>query len=284
MVHRPEWLAHTELQDPEVSAAMAHVDFDQPNIARIYDYLLGGSTHFAVDREVGGELVRLFPEQSEYATFARAFLGRAVRTLVTEYGIDQFLDLGSGIPTVGNVHEIAHQANPHARVAYVDWETIAVSHSRRLLGDDEHRVTVTQADVAAPESVLAAPGVAGLLDFSRPIAVIAVGILDIIHTPHTQGLLNRYRAACAAGSALVLSHEAQLAASDEQIAGLREQFARTSTPDLRLRTRDEVAQLLDGASLLQPGVVPTAAWRPERPVTEHEAARSNAYAAVGLLH
>lgn len=196
MVHKPEWLSHTEFQDPEGDEGLAHADFDQPNIARIYDYYLGGAANFAVDRALADRTLETVPRELDYCRANRAFLARAVRTLVTEYGIDQFLDLGSGIPTVGNVHEIAHRENPHARVAYVEWEDIAAHHARRLLGEHETRVTMTKADVCDPANVLSASGVSGLLDFTRPVAVLALGILDIAHEPDGAGLVRRYRDAC----------------------------------------------------------------------------------------
>ena len=259
------------------------VDWTTPNIARIYDYHLGGHANFAVDREVGDAWARIAPDQLAYCRANRGFLWRAVRTLVDEAGIDQFLDLGSGVPTVGNVHEIAQQRNPAARVAYVDVEPIAVSHARQLLGPDEQRVTVTRADVCQPETVLAAPAVAGLLDFSRPVAVLALGILDIVPTADGAGLMSQYRDSCAAGSALAVSNGAQLTLTPDQIRDIHALMSDSSTPTGHWRTHEEVADLLPGYQLLDPGVVPTAAWRPDEPITEAEAARSNAYAAVGIL-
>ncbi|SFE32376.1 S-adenosyl methyltransferase [Actinopolyspora alba] len=269
--------------DAESASQIEHANLDQPNIARMYDYHLGGSANFAIDRTVAERALRLVPTERDYCWANRAFLGRAVRTLVTEHGIDQFLDLGSGVPTVGNVHEIAHQHEPSARVAYVDWEPVACHHARHLLGAEEHRVTVTEADVCEPETVLNAAGVAGLLDFTRPIAVLAFGILDILPTTDGAGLVSRYREACAAGSALALSNNAQLSRTDEEVAALHSLLADTSTPNLYLRTSEEVAALLPGYELLVPGVVPASLWRPDRYVTEEEARRGNVYGAVGIL-
>lgn len=262
---------------------VSDVDTNTPNIARIYDYHLGGHANFAVDREVGDEWARIAPDQLAYCRHNRGFLWRAVRTLATEHGIDQFLDLGSGVPTVGNVHEIAHALNPDARVAYVDVEPIAVSHARQLLGAAEQHISVTHADVTEPEAVLTAPGVAELLDFSRPIGVLALGILDIIPTADGAGLMSHYRDACPAGSALAVSNGAQLTLTPEQIQAIHALMSDSSTPSGHWRTREQVAELLAGYELLEPGVVPTAAWRPSEPVREADAARSNAYAAVGLL-
>ncbi len=257
------------------------VDLDTPNIARMYDYFLGGAAHFAVDRQAAEELLAVFPGNTDWARINRAFLGRAVREL-SRRGIDQFLDLGSGIPTKGNVHEIAQQHDPHARVAYVDIEPVAVSHASHLLRENSH-VTVTQADIREPEAVLSAPGVAGLLDFTRPVAVLAVAVLDIIAVDDPAELVAAYQRACTPGSAFVLSHGAQLQASDVEWAGAKEVFRETTTPHPQVRTCGEIAELCAGYTLIEPGLVPSAQWRPERPVSEEEAARSNGYAAVGVL-
>ncbi|WP_017972374.1 SAM-dependent methyltransferase [Actinopolyspora halophila] len=259
---------------------LSGVDVGTPNIARMYDYFLGGGAHFGVDRQAAEELLTVFPGNTDWARINRAFLGRAVREL-SRRGIDQFLDLGSGIPTKGNVHEIAQQANPHARVAYVDIEPVAVSHANQLL-QDSTQTTITQADIRQPEAVLTAPGVARLLDFTRPVAVLAVAILDIIDADPA-ALVASYRRACVPGSYLVLSHSAPLQASAEEWTGAQKAFETTSTPSLHLRTRDEIAALLQGYTLLDPGLVPSAQWRPDEEVTDAEAARSNGYAAVGVL-
>lgn len=276
--HDPHVPLHNPLEH------VTEVDTNTPNIARIYDYHLGGHANFAVDRAAGDELAQAFPDQLAYCRANRGFLWRAVRTLVTEHDIDQFLDLGSGVPTVGNVHEIAHAHNPTARVAYVDVEPIAIAHARQLLGPDEQRVTSTEADVCDPASVLAAPGVAGLLDFTRPVAVLALGILDIIPTTNAASLTAAYRNACITGSALAVSNSTHLTGTAQQAQQAQDVFARTTTPQVHMRTREQVAALLPGYHLLEPGVVPTATWRPDEPITEAEADRSNAYAAVGLRH
>src|SRR5699024_5512546 len=169
-----------------------------------------------------------------------------------------------------------------ARVAYVDIEPVAVHHGRQMLRDDS-LVTVTQADIREPNTVLQAPGVAGLLDFTRPVGVLMVAILDIIDTADPSELLAAYRDACVPGSALVLSHGAPLRVTEQEWSGARDVFARTTTPHTHTRTRDEIAALLNGYTMLEPGLVPSAQWRPEQPVQDDEAAASNGYAAVGVL-
>ncbi|GAB2736060.1 SAM-dependent methyltransferase [Salinifilum aidingensis] len=266
--------------EPVDPSALPEVDTSTPNIARMYDHLLGGSANLPVDREAVAQLLAAFPGNRAWVQINRAFLLRAVRALC-DRGIDQFLDLGSGIPTEGNVHDIAAAADPAARVAYVDIDPTAVAHARHLLQDASH-VTVTRADLREPRSVLQAPGVSGLLDFTRPVAVLAVAVLDIVEADPT-ALLATYRAACAPGSALVVSHSADLELTDAERDGAQQVFSRTSTPQLHLRDRDEIAALFTDYTLLEPGVVPSAAWRPDAPVSDAQARRSNSYAAVGVL-
>lgn len=167
-------------------------------------------------------------------------------------------------------------------MAYVDGELIAVTYSRRMLGDNP-RVTVTQTDIRDPATVLSAPGVAGSLDWNRPVAVLLLATLDILAPADAGALVAAYRDASAPGSALVLTNGAQLGHSDADVARYRNLLERTSTPHLRLRTHDEMVELLDGYALLHPGVVPTPLWRPDHPVTTEDAAAANAYAAVGVL-
>ena len=260
------------------------MNIDQPSIARIYDYTLGGMANFAVDREVADEFIRLCPWQVTYARENRDFLRRAVASLV-DAGIDQFLDLGSGIPTVGNVHEIAHRSEPTASVAYVDIDPVAVQLARGLLdaAGAPEGVTATDVDMRDPGAVLAAPGVADLIDFSRPVGVLMLGILDIIDHPDPAALVAAYRDACPSGSALVISNGAQLSMTDEQRLIAEEMMSQTSTPVLTARTADQVRVMYEGYALWEPGIVPTAGWRPDRPVPEGALGGCNCLCGVGTL-
>lgn len=247
----------------------------------MYDYLLGGAANFAVDREAAEQAASTFPNFRVAVRVNRAFLGRAVRYLV-ERGVDQFLDLGSGIPTVGNVHEIARRYNPTARVAYVDYEPVAVAHARNLLGDDEY-ARVALADIRRPDDVLAAPEVADLLDFSRPIAVLAVAILHFMpDAEEPYRVIAAYRDACAPGSCLALSHGAQVTLTDDQIEAFLAAYARTPTPAV-FRTREQIARFFTGYRPVEPGVVLLPTWHPDRPVGDDEAAESNIYGGIGVL-
>ncbi|MDA3629594.1 SAM-dependent methyltransferase [Saccharopolyspora sp. WRP15-2] len=257
------------------------IDVGGPNAARMYDYYLGGSANFEVDRAAAEVGRAAMPDAETYARANRAFLGRAVRYLCS-VGIDQFLDLGSGIPTKGNVHEIAQGVNPRARVAYVDIESVAVAHSRRMLAQVDG-VTITRADIRRPEVVLSAPGVAGLLDFDRPIAVLAVAILPFVPDDvEAAAVLAAYRQACAPGSYLAISHISQLAASAEQVAAAEQVMARTPTP-VKWRSADRIAPLLDGYEIVPPGLLPVPLWRPDGPVEPEQVVRANAFGAVGVL-
>ena len=260
-----------------------YLDWTTPNMSRIYDYVLGGSANFAADRRVADELLRTWPGERDYALINRAFLARAV-TELCRAGIDQFLDLGSGIPTRGNVHEVAATVRPGTRVAYVDIDPVAVEHARRLVTDaGDPLTTATLADIREPQRVLAAPGVAGLLDFDRPVAVLALAVLDILDTPDPAGLVAAYRDACVPGSALAISNAQPMNITDAELQAVGAIMAETTTPTMVLRSTDELATLFAGYDLLEPGVVPSAAWRPESPVSDEETARSNSLAAVGVL-
>ncbi|HEX9338175.1 MAG TPA: SAM-dependent methyltransferase [Pseudonocardiaceae bacterium] len=256
-------------------------DVTHPNVARMYDYFLGGGANFAADREAADAAETAWPYIRQGARIQRAFLGRAVRFLA-QSGVDQFLDLGSGIPTVGNVHEIAHRHNPAARIAYVDYEPVAV-HAARAMLDGDRRVSVTQVDIRKPDAVLSAPTVADLLDFSRPVAVLAVGILHFLtDADDPAGILAAYRDACPPGSYLAISQASQVSLSDEQVARFLAAYARSNNPAL-WRTVAEIRPFLDGYRLVDPGLVLLPLWRPDIPVSDTHAAESNIYGAVGTL-
>ncbi|GAA4855555.1 SAM-dependent methyltransferase [Saccharopolyspora cebuensis] len=236
-------------------------DVNSPNAARMYDYFLGGAANFAVDRIAAEQALAVTPEIGRFARANRSFLGRLVAHLC-DLGIDQFLDLGSGVPTVGNVHQIAHRHDPHARVAYVDVEPVAVSHARSLLDGQPH-VTITQADIRSPEAVLSAPGVAGLMDFTRPVAVLAVAILHFVpDDDDPASLVASYHRACAPGSYLGMSHASPVTMTAEQVAGGREVYRSTTTP-ITPRSREAIMAMLTGWQLLDPGLVPLDQWRPD---------------------
>jgi SAM-dependent methyltransferase len=238
---------------------------ERPNVARMYDYFLGGSHNFAADRDAAAAVLAAVPAVRSLARQNRAFLRRAVQHLVHQ-GIRQFLDLGSGIPTVGNVHEIAQRAAPRTRVVYVDIEPVAVNHSRALLAGNPD-AAVAQLDLREPERVLASPEVRELLDLDRPVGLLAVAVLHFIPDGDDPwGVLAAYRDALAPGSHLVISHGSQ---SQERMAdsGARtvgRVYGSTGTPGMS-RTYEEIRALFDGWELVEPGLVRMPAWRPDRP-------------------
>jgi hypothetical protein len=236
-------------------------DPEVPSVARTYDYLLGGKDNYPIDREIGEIFIQRFPGAIQAALDNRACLVRAVRYIATELGIDQFLDLGSGLPTADNVHEVARRACPSARVAYVDHDPIVLAHGRAILAEDDQTIVI-EADITEPSSILDHPGVRALLDFRRPVAVIASSVLH--HLTDEENPLSSIRAFTAAvpdGSCLFVTHFRTL--GDAESAGLqevvREAFGRGSA-----RTDAHIAGCFAGTELSEPGIVPCAQWHPDQ--------------------
>jgi hypothetical protein len=261
------------------------VDVSIPNPARIYDYLLGGSHNFAVDRETADRAMAAGQVTALPARANRSFLRRAVRFMITQ-GVHQFLDLGSGIPTAGNVHEIAQLADPAARVVYVDNEPVAVAQARQLLADNPN-AAIIGSDVRDTETVLEHPATRELLDLSRPIGVLMVAVLHFIpDEDDPEGLVGRYLRDVPAGSHLALSHYSEDAYTPEKRA-LAEQgkaaYQRTRT-SVFARTRDRIGQLAGQVDLVEPGIVWTPQWRPDGGDPEvPDPAAAEIYAAVGRV-
>lgn len=247
MTERPAW-------------APDSVDLELPSAARVYDYLLGGGHNFAVDRLVGQKVLQVLPNGGQIAGSNRAFLRRAVMYMV-EQGITQFLDLGAGIPTVGNVHEVAQDADPACRVVYVDYDEVAVAHSRLLVEGNE-KVAVVAADFCQPETVLAARDVSRLLDFSQPIGLLMVAVLHFVpDEKDPRGVVARYRDALPSGSLVALSH---LTADRKpaEMAAVAEAMRKSRDP-MYFRSYTEVLAMFDGLELVEPGVVSAPQWRAE---------------------
>jgi hypothetical protein len=240
------------------------VDVSRPNPARIYDYLLGGSHNFAVDREAADKAMGAGHFTVAPAIANRSFLRRAVR-FMTEQGIDQFLDLGSGIPTVGNVHEIAQQANPNARVVYVDNEPVAVAHARALLADDPNTAIVAT-DLRNPESVLNHPDTRALLDLTRPVGLLMLAVFHFVSEQDDPArIVAGYASAVPEGSYLAISHYSQDGYDEAKAerAGLALKSYRRSVTPIYARSRADLARLLSGQEIVPPGIVWTPTWRPD---------------------
>ncbi len=255
--------------------------FEQPSVARMYDYLLGGYHNVASDRAAADAAVAIYPDFPLVLHANRAFLRRSVAFLVAQ-GIEQFLDLGSGIPTVGNVHEVAQELNPAARVVYVDVDPIAVTQSTALLHDNP-ATAVIQADVRQPAPLLAQPELRRVLDLDRPLAVLLVAFLHFLPDDvEAERVVEAVRAALSPGSYLVLSHATADGAPGDVLEQLDALYARTAGGVYR-RTHAQIAAFFTGLEMVEPGLVYTPLWRPEDPddVLLDQPERSIAFAGVG---
>lgn len=232
--------------------------------ARIYDYFLGGIHNFAADREAAQAIVSMFPITPVAAKTNRAFLRRSVRYL-TGLGINQFLDIGSGIPTVGNVHEVIQETMPDGHVVYVDIDPVAVAESLDIL-DGNETVTAVRGDVREPEAILAHPKVRAALDFDRPIGLLLVAVMHFVpDCSVAYPSVGRLLAALAPGSHLVMSHGWQVpfdADEGPEVTGAHEVYRKQTTTQLKLRTREEFIRFFEGTTLVDPGVVFVPQWRP----------------------
>ncbi|NOK64328.1 MAG: hypothetical protein GFH27_549431n16 [Chloroflexi bacterium AL-W] len=261
-----------------------NIPLDKPNPARMYDYFLGGHHNFEVDRRIADQICQMYPDAANAARANRAFLQRAMAFLLNQ-GIDQFLDLGSGMPTVGNVHEIAQDALPSARVAYVDSDSIAVIQSRALLEDVAYTVVV-QSDIREPEAILGNSNIVTLLDFQRPVAVLMVAILHFVTDDvKAHQIIQTFANKLPKGSYLVLSHGSHDQAPPELVAQIEQLYARSTQP-LRSRSRNQITAFFDGFSLVEPGIVFVPSWRPDSSSTlfTDEPSRSAILAGVGKKH
>ena len=237
------------------------VDTEKPSAARMYDYMLGGNHNFAVDREISERALQIQPQGRRVALMNRAFMRRAVLFMI-DNGVRQFLDLGSGIPTVGNVHEIAHAADPSSRVVYVDNEHVAVAHSQLIL-DGNDNAAMVHADITKPGLVLNDPATTRLLDFSQPIGLLAITIGHyILDEQDPVGVYAAYRDVLAPDSYLALTHlTADFAMLKEKEVT---ELMKKSQNNIQARTKSDVLGFFGDFELVEPGLVTTSHWRPER--------------------
>ncbi len=257
------------------------IDLSMPSVSRIYDYYLGGSHNFEVDREAARRAMEFLPGLPKVMQANRAFMRRAVRHALSE-GVTQFLDIGSGIPTFGNVHEVAQGADPTARVVYVDHDPVAVAHSQAVLAGNE-LATVVAADLRTPKDILTAPELTGLLDLDRPVALLLVAVLHFIEdADDPQAAVAALRDALAPGSLLIVTHAAYDGIpTDQETAGGAVDVYRQIKNPLIMRTHDEVARFFDGYEMVEPGLVKMAEWRPETPVAQEDPYAFSGFAGVG---
>ena len=242
-------------------AVPAAIDTSVAHQARIYDYWLGGKDNFAADREAAEQAVAAYPPILRGVRAQRAFLARTVRYLAAEAGIRQFLDIGTGIPTANNTHEVAQAAAKDARVVYVDNDPLVLAHARALLTSvPEDVTTYLDADAREPDKILT--GAAGLLDFRQPVAVLLIGILQLIpDTADPHAIVARLVEAVPSGSWLAVYHPASDIDQDRVAEAVRRVNARTAGTTT-LRTHAEIARFFGGLQLLEPGLVQVQRWQP----------------------
>ncbi|WP_406335054.1 SAM-dependent methyltransferase [Streptomyces sp. NBC_00203] len=257
------------------------IDISVPSVSRIYDYYLGGSHNFEVDREAARKAMEFMPGLPKIMQANRAFMRRAVRFAADE-GIDQFLDIGSGIPTFGNVHEIAQAARPGAHVVYVDHDPVAVAHSQSVLKGNED-ADVVAADLLKPQEILASPQLQRLIDLNRPVALLLVAILHFVEdADDPYSAVAELRDALAPGSLLIVTHASYegIPLPPERAEGTVDVYKSIRNP-LIMRTRDEIARFFEGYDMVEPGLVPMPNWRPDTAPEDEDPYSFSGFAGVG---
>ncbi|HET89382.1 MAG TPA: hypothetical protein ENN99_01375 [Chloroflexi bacterium] len=257
------------------------VALDKPSPARIYDYWLGGYHNFEADRIVGEQVKAVYEDTVPATYVARALLRRMVRFLVEE-GIEQFLDFGSGLPTLGNVHETAQAINPAVRVVYTDVDPVAVTHGQIILADNPNAIYLS-ADVSKADQIIEDLRVREFLDFDRPIAALFLAVLHFIATDDkAYQVVRAVRDGLAPGSYVAISHMTLENAPAEILKQMQQLYANQSIPTA-MRTRDQILQFFDGLELVEPGVVYSPQWRPEGPddILFDQPERAIVYAGMG---
>ncbi|MFF5438510.1 SAM-dependent methyltransferase [Streptomyces achromogenes] len=257
------------------------IDISVPSVSRIYDYYLGGSHNFEVDREAARRAMEFMPGLPKIMQANRAFMRRAVRFAAGE-GITQFLDIGSGIPTFGNVHEVAQAAVPGARVVYVDHDPVAVAHSEAVLADNGD-ADVIAADLLKPQEILTSPRLERLIDLKRPVALLLVAILHFVDdADDPYGAMAELREALAPGSLLILTHATYegIPLPAERAEGAVDVYKDIRNP-LIMRSRDEVARFFEGYDMVEPGLVQMPHWRPDSAPEDEDPYAFAGYAGVG---
>jgi hypothetical protein len=234
-----------------------------PHSARVWNYWLGGKDNFAVDRAVGDQVREVYPEIIEIARASRAFLARVIGFLAGEVGIRQFLDIGTGLPTANNTHEVAQRLAPESRIVYVDKDPLVLVHARALLvGTPQGETAYLDADVHDPDKILAGAG--ETLNFTRPIALMMLGIMgNVADTDEAYGIVKRLVDAVPSGSYLVVNDGTSRTDEAAEAANEAARRRKDAGDPYYLRTPTQLARFFDGLDLVEPGVVSTPLWRPE---------------------
>jgi hypothetical protein len=246
-------------QERPGSIAGTAIDTTVPHSARIWNYWLGGKDNYAVDREAGDQYKEIFPGIAVVARTSRAFLTRAVRYLATEAGIRQFLDVGTGLPTANNTHEVAQRAAPESRIVYVDNDPLVLAHARALLtSSPEGACEYLDADIRDPAAILDAA--AGLLDFTQPIALMLMGIMGHFTDEEAYPIVHRLLAGLPSGSYFALYDGAD---TNEAFNQAQQGYNDSGAVPYYLRSPEQFTRYFEGLDLVEPGVVPVAHWRPD---------------------
>ena len=258
--------------DDENTHAPSDVDMSRPSIARVYDFLLGGKENLEIDRRAANRFLNVVPEAGQIARDNREFLRRALRFLVGEAGIRQVIDVGSGLPTAGNAHELAHEFAPHVRVVYVDNDPVVLAHGRALL-DRDQITTIIRADLRRPETIFEHEDATKLIDFSRPCAVLLAGILHHLHDKEDPyGATAHIVERLVPGSYLLVSNFLD---DDEPRAKAAERaFMDSGLRRGRFRTWAEQRRFFEGLELVEPGFVYVNDWRPDERTSNEDAVRT----------
>ncbi|MFC9273211.1 SAM-dependent methyltransferase [Streptomyces zhihengii] len=267
-MERPAWAPHG-------------IDISVPSVSRMYDYYLGGSHNFEVDREAARKAMEFMPGLPKIMQANRAFMRRAVG-YAAEQGITQFLDIGSGIPTFGNVHEVARGAVPDARVVYVDHDPVAVAHGRTLLEGDPASA-VLAADLRKPNQILDSHEVRDLLDLGRPVALLLVAVLHFLQDADDPGAaVAALRDELAPGSLLILTHASYEGVPvTAEAAGGAVGVYRDIRQPVAMRGREEIAAFFEGFEMVEPGLVPMPHWRPDGPAEQEDPYAFSGFSGVG---
>jgi SAM-dependent methyltransferase len=267
------------IDDTGTQQVPPEINTNVPQSARVYDYWLGGKDHFPADRALGDAIAEALPTIRTQVRAQRAFLGRAVRYLARDAGIRQFLDIGTGIPTAGNVHDVAQEIAPESRVLYVDNDPIVLAHARALMaGTPEGSVAFIQADLREPEAILGDPAVAATLDLAQPVGLVLVGVMHHLRdSDDPRRVVATLVGALAPGSYLVLSQSTPDfdPAAMRNLAAASEQGGIPNVP----RTLADTEPFFAGLELVEPGLVPMATWRPD-PGAEQDPRSVYAYGGV----
>jgi hypothetical protein len=270
-----EVLMSEESAETDVSV-VARIDTSIPHSARVWDYWLGGKDNYGPDRLVGDEIVKVMPDLPVNARAEREFIGRVVRHLAGEAGIDQFLDVGTGIPTAENTHQVAQRVNPKTRIVYVDNDPIVLAHARALLRSTPEGATAyIDADLREPEPIL--EQAARTLDFSRPVALMLMGVLEFVpDDAQAHAAVRTMLDALPAGSYMAIAHSVNSPSMDEAAA----RWNASAAAPLTLRTPRQLEEFFEGLELLEPGMLSLPKWRPE-PETSFRGREVFQYGGVG---